>query len=405
MFDVGVIGVGRVGLPLLLAFANKGLKVCAIDSNVATLDAIMAKKMPFEEKDCQEVLEQVDPIPCFKPVDLPSCKFYFITVGTPLRQHIETDLSQINKVIDNLIDSGKLEYDTIIVLRSTIAPRTTEYIKKKFEKYGIKSKVVMCPERIAEGVAWKELHSLPQIIGVDDKETEVKVKKLFKTLNQDLQLFVVKPHEAELAKLFCNIYRYISFSIPNYFMYLMKHFGVEDCDYLMHAIKENYPRMKEFASPGFVAGPCLVKDFGMINEWFPHTDLLLQAHKINEFMPNFLVESRDLENKDVIVLGYTFKKNSDDIRDSLVPKLIRYIERKNPKEIFIHDPFLPYGSYYDIYTGLEIYNYTKEEIVDIVKKNEFNTSKSVTFIGTNHDVFYGPIYQVLFSMNSDVVDI
>jgi len=104
-----------------------------------------------------------------------------------------------------------------------------------------------------------------------------------------------------------------------------------------------YPR-GTIEQPGFTAGTCLRKDFGMINESIPYTDLLLSAWKINEFMPKFLVENTKkrikIHNKNISVLGYTFKKDVDDVRDSLIPKLIRYLERETPKNIFVNDPNL-----------------------------------------------------------------
>lgn len=83
----------------------------------------------------------------------------------------------------------------------------------------------------------------------------------------------------------------------------------------------------------------------MINETIPYADMLISAYKVNEFMPKFLIDTAKeiigtFENKVVGVLGYTFKMDSDDIRDSLTPKLIRYIEREVPKEIFINEPNL-----------------------------------------------------------------
>ena len=104
-----------------------------------------------------------------------------------------------------------------------------------------------------------------------------------------------------------------------------------------------YPR-GVISQPGFTAGTCLRKDFGMINESIPYTDLLLSAWKINEFMPKFLVDNTKkrakIDSKIISVLGYTFKKDVDDVRDSLIPKLIRYLERETPKTIYVNDPNL-----------------------------------------------------------------
>ena len=105
-----------------------------------------------------------------------------------------------------------------------------------------------------------------------------------------------------------------------------------------------YPR-NNLAKPGLTAGTCLRKDFGMVNEWSPYPDMLVSAWKMNEYMPLFLVQHMKkrlvLLDRQVAILGYTFKEETDDIRDSLAPKLHRYIERELPSEVRVHEPYLP----------------------------------------------------------------
>jgi UDP-N-acetyl-D-mannosaminuronate dehydrogenase len=127
---------------------------------------------------------------------------------------------------------------------------------------------------------------------------------------------------------------------------------------------------------------CLRKDFGMINQDFPQTDMLLQAYKINEFMPKFYADlaNSSMTAKKVGILGYTMKKDTDDTRDSLVPKLVSYINRYCPSEILINDPNLTLGEYDDIkLNGLQFTNFSIEEVMD---------SCDVVFIATNHTQYY-----------------
>ncbi len=140
----------------------------------------------------------------------------------------------------------------------------------------------------------------------------------------------------------------------------------------------NYPR-GTIASPGLTAGTCLRKDFGMINELVPTPDLMLSAWKVNEYIPYHIVETAlnktELYGKQIAVLGYTYKKNSDDTRDSLVPKLIRYIERQTPSNITVCEPHIKsdaIGEYLN---------------VDMPKCLE---SAEVIFIAVNHDCFSDP---------------
>jgi UDP-N-acetyl-D-mannosaminuronic acid dehydrogenase len=118
----------------------------------------------------------------------------------------------------------------------------------------------------------------------------------------------------------------------------------------------------------------------MINETIPYTDMLLSSWKINEYMPKFLVEGllkrTLLRGKIVAVLGYTFKKDSDDTRDSLVPKLLRYLEREVPKEIRVHEPHLEkidtkYKNFtlYEAVSGADIVYLSIDHSVFINKKD------------------------------------
>ena len=137
---------------------------------------------------------------------------------------------------------------------------------------------------------------------------------------------------------------------------------------------------------GLIHHNCLRKDYGMINECFPHTDLLLQAYKINEFMPKFLVDTikNDLKDSSVIILGYTFKKDTDDTRDSLVPKLINYI-KKYTDNIYIVEPNLPVGKLTDTFNNYTFENYSLEDALKLI--NNAPVKSCISFVGTNHSVF------------------
>ena len=382
MLDVTIIGAGRVGLPLALSLEECGMKVGIKDIDEKIIKSLQDGVMPFHEPGYSELIKETN-IKCSNSKIL-KASAYIITVGTPLKQHIETDLSAVTAVIDELIKSKLIENSTII-LRSTVAPNTTEYITNYIEiNSGLKVDedyiIGMCPERIAEGFAKKELKELPQIIGVNSKSNYNEIKKIFYPLTGD-NTIQTTPIEAELAKLFCNIYRYINFAIPNYFLYLAEHFGVEPFR-LLDAMSLNYPRVKGLSKPGFTSGACLRKDFGMINEHFPQTDLLLQAYKINEFLPKLCVDQSKAHIKGNIVgvLGYTFKKDTDDTRDTLVLKLLSYISRNTPKELKISDCFLPIGNYID---DMNL-NYTFNNI----STSELIKQSDIIYIATNHSDYY-----------------
>ena len=343
-YDVCIVGTGRVGLPLGLSFMEVGLKAVGLDVHRETREAINAGRMPFKEPGYEALAAKRT----FQVMDEPSviadARSIIITVGTPLRNHIETDISQVTRVIREI--AGHLRPGHFVCLRSTVAPGTTAYLKNWLEqntglKAGTDLALAFCPERIAEGHAHEELRQLPQVVGTEDELSQKAAHEVFLHLAPEILHtgFV----GAELVKLFNNSARYIHFAIANQFFLVAESFGA-DIHELCHLANYKYPRDK-IALPGLAAGTCLRKDFGMINEWSPYPDLLLSAWKINEYMPMLLVQHQKQRasylNKVVAILGYTFKRECDDVRDSLVPKLVRYLERELPKELRVSDHNLP----------------------------------------------------------------
>ena len=151
------------------------------------------------------------------------------------------------------------------------------------------------------------------------------------------------PLEAELAKLFTNSWRYLNFAISNQFYALAESCGLDFCR-IHDAVTRDYPRMRSFATAGFAAGPCLLKDtlqlstFSATNFFLGHAAML-----INEGLPNFILNqlrSRDLRTKTVAILGMAFKRESDDKRDSLSYKLKKLFEVESNK-VLCTDPYVP----------------------------------------------------------------
>ena len=351
MVDLAVIGIGRVGLPLALLFAKSGLKVLGVDSNKEIIDSVKAGRMPFFETGCQELLDAGVQIET--GMDIAACAqagYIIITVGTPFMDHIEMNLGHINAVLKDLIPV--MHKGQTVILRSTVAVGTTEFVQRRIESergwnVGKDFYMAFAPERILEGKFLQEMSTIPQPIGVADEASFEKAKQLF--VNMTPEIFRSSFRGAELVKLFCNTGRYVYFALSNYLFMVAENFG-EDIHELLHITNHHYPR-PILHGPGFTAGSCLRKDFAMISEQFPQMDLFLAAWRINESLPKVLVthiqEKVDLYDKKVAVLGFTFKKDSDDTRDSLIPKLIRYLLRHVPKEIAVSEPNLPNGELLD----------------------------------------------------------
>lgn len=346
--EVAVIGLGRVGLPLALAFADAGLDVIGVDNDPARIDALRAGRMPFDEPGAQDVLDRVlaaDRLTLGERAeDAAPATHIVLTLGTPAMSHIEIDLRQIRAVLDDLLPH--LRPGHAIHLRSTIAPETTEFVAGYLAKHrgfviGEDVFVAHVPERIASAKFFEEISTLPCIIGgVGARSGEV-AAELFERLGAPI--VQTTPVQAELAKIWTNILRYANFALPNLMMMDCEQYGANVFD-VVDLINRDYPRggMK---LPGFTAGTCLRKDFAFSEERSNAPGMLLAVSRVNESVPLFLVQGLkrrlgSLDGKKVAVLGLAFKSDTDDERDSLSHKLVRLLERELA-DVAIHDPHVP----------------------------------------------------------------
>ena len=346
-YDVAIIGCGRVGLPLALSFADRGLRTIGIDNDAARLDAVRDGRMPFDEPGALEVLKRTAAGGTLewsaRVADAAEADAIVITLGTPSFSHIEIDLRDIRSVLDDLLPV--LRPGHLLVLRSTIAPRTTEFVAGYLEKHrglfaGEDIFVAHVPERIAASRFFAEIGTLPCIVGGVGEASGAAAAQLFSVLGAPI--VQTTPINAELAKIWTNILRYTMFALPNRLMIECEQFGAEVFE-VIDLINHDYPRggMK---LPGMTAGTCLRKDFAFSEERSNAPGMLLAVSRVNESVPLFLVEGLktrlgSLRGRKVAVLGVAFKADTDDERDSLSDKLIRLLERELA-DVAVHDPLV-----------------------------------------------------------------
>src|SRR5262249_23268728 len=148
--------------------------------------------------------------------------------------------------------------------------------------------------------------------------------------------------EAELGKLFCNAWRYITFAVANQFYSLCADHGV-DYSRVLAGISKDYPRMRGLPGAGLAAGPCLFKDAMQLAAYYQNNFSLGQAAMlVNEGFPRVLVRQMhalELSSKTVGILGMTFKADNDDTRESLAFKLKKLLELEC-KEVICTDPYV-----------------------------------------------------------------
>jgi UDP-N-acetyl-D-mannosaminuronic acid dehydrogenase len=342
--DVCVVGgCGRVGLPLGIALASRGLSVLLYDIDAATVDRVNSGVLPFDEPGAAAPLAEALAAGRLRasvaPESVGRAEALVVVVGTPVDEHLNPDLGAVPRAIERCVEY--LHDGQLIVLRSTVYPGVTALTEKLLIKRGLNVDVAFCPERIAEGKAMTELFTLPQIVAARTPQALDRAEKLFRHLTDSI--VPLEPEEAELAKLYTNTWRYLKFAAANQFWMMANDFGL-DFARIRHAVSFEYPRAADLPMPGFAAGPCLLKDtmqlaaFNRNNFVLGHSAML-----INEGLPLYLVsrlEDRfDLGELTVGILGMAFKGGSDDSRDSLAYKLRKILTLK-AKETLCTDPYV-----------------------------------------------------------------
>jgi UDP-N-acetyl-D-mannosaminuronic acid dehydrogenase len=346
--NVAVVGLGRVGLPLALSFADRGLCVIGVEREPAVLEQLAAGQMPFRETGTQELLERVLPTGRLERSravqDAARADHIVLTLGTPSHVHIEIDMSQIRQAVDDLLPV--LREGHSLILRSTVAPGTTDWVAGYIEqrrgfRAGEDLFVSHVPERIAENHFLEEIATLPCIVGGVGEGSGERAAELFEVFGTEI--VQTTPVQAELAKIWTNILRYTQFALPNLLMMETEQYGANVFE-VIDLINHDYPR-GGIAAPGLTSGACLRKDFTFSEERSSAPGMLLAVSRVHETVPLFLVKGLatrlgSLRDRKIAVLGLTFKRDSDDARDSLSYKLVRLLERELA-HVARHDPHVP----------------------------------------------------------------
>jgi UDP-N-acetyl-D-mannosaminuronic acid dehydrogenase len=299
--------------------------------------------MPHREAGAEEVLQRTlasgNLTASSEPSSVASAECLIVVIGTPVDEHLNPDPQAVVNAVESVEEH--LRDGQLLVLRSTIFPGVTRMVERLVERMGKSIDVAFCPERIAEGRAMEELHSLPQIVSArtargSERAAEV-FAKIAKTIVQ------VQPEEAELAKLFTNSYRYIKFAAANQLYMMANDFGV-DYERVRAAVVQDYPRAADLPGSGFAAGPCLLKDTMQLAAFNNNNFALgMASMQINEGLPLYLVARMaakyPLDTMTVGILGMAFKGESDDTRSSLSYKLKRVLKVR-AADVLATDPYV-----------------------------------------------------------------
>jgi len=337
-------GCGHVGLPLALSLAECGYTVGINDIDQEKIELVRAGVVPFHETGAEELLARLLPTGRLElsrdPAMLERTRTVILVIGTPIDEFMNPSVRIFDRVLDEL--TPHLKDGSLVILRSTVFPGTSETVERRLRAAGISADVAFCPERIAEGHALEELRTLPQLVGVTSDEGFAKARVVFEKMGV-ASVVRTTPLEAELAKLLTNTWRYMKFAIANQFFQIVNRSGV-DYNRVLNAIRQDYPRAADLPGPGFAAGPCLLKDTMQLSAFTAdHFPMGQAAMQINEGLPGYIVDtlnSREpLLGRTVGILGMAFKGDSDDPRASLSYKLRKLAQFKGAR-VICTDPYI-----------------------------------------------------------------
>jgi UDP-N-acetyl-D-mannosaminuronic acid dehydrogenase len=344
MNDIAVVGgCGHVGLPLAIAFADRGLSVEIFDIDADAVAAVCAGQLPFREPGAAEPLARAVADGRLRAstdaAGVGVADAVVIVIGTPVDAHFNPDPHAVTRAISQV--APHLHDGQLLVLRSTVYPGVTAHVERTLQQQGLSLDIAFCPERIAEGRAMVELFELPQIVGARTERARERARMLFSRLTP--KVVDLSPEEAELAKLFTNSWRYLKFAAANQFYVMANDHGL-DFERIRQAVVEDYPRAADLPSAGLAAGPCLFKDTMQLAAFADNSFLLGHAAMlVNEGLPLYLVSRMEkrwpLAELRVGLLGMAFKAESDDMRSSLSYKLKRILEFR-ALEVLCSDPYV-----------------------------------------------------------------
>lgn len=356
---IGVIGLGYVGLPLAVEFADKGFKVLGIDNDPRKVDAINAAKNYIDDVE-DEKLEKVVQHGLFcasttydlvKDLDV-----IYICVPTPFTKNKEPDVTYIEAASEGVATG--LRKEQLIILKSTTFPDTTEGIVLPIlEKTGLKVGqdfyLAFSPERIDPGNKKFTTANTPVVVGgVTKKCTELAC--LVNTQIINLVVPVSSPKVAEMEKLLENIFRSVNIALVNEMARLCDRMGgIDIWEVIDAAATKPFGFMPFYPGPG-IGGHCILIDPYYLSwkarEFDFHTQFIELAAETNENMPFYVLGliRRALGNAGIpfhkakiLMLGVAFKKDVDDTRESPALKVMEFLYQRGASGISYNDPFVP----------------------------------------------------------------
>jgi UDP-N-acetyl-D-glucosamine dehydrogenase len=353
--SIGVVGLGYVGLPLAVAFAEAGEQVVAVDVDEAKVAAIEAGESYIEDISSERlraVLPAIEATTIYAP--LARTDAVLVCVPTPLTANREPDLGPLlaaGRALGAILQRGQL-----VVLESTTYPGTTrEQLVPLLEHRGVRVgdglNVAFSPERVDPGRTDYTLRSTPKVVGGITPECTERAAELYGRVCDEV-VRVSTPEAAEMTKLLENIFRSVNIALVNEMAMLADRMGIDIWEVVDAASTKPYGFMRFDPGPG-MGGHCLPVDPFYLTwrarEFHFATEFIELAGKINQQMPHHCVErieralndaSKPVRGSRIAILGVSYKGGVGDIRESPALRIMEELSARGA-ELAYHDPFVP----------------------------------------------------------------
>ena len=356
--QIGVIGLGYVGLPLAMEFVRAGFHVTGID-----VDQEKVKKLKRGENYIQDVEDasvanavatnQLSATSDFSVIQ--NLDAISICVPTPLNKQKNPDISHINSVMKNMKDF--IHHNMLIVLESTSYPGTTrELVLPKLESKGLRvgHEFYLCfsPERVDPGNKKYKTANTPKVLGGITPNCGVMGELLYKTIVDEV-VMVSSPESAEMVKLLENTFRAVNIGLANEVAIMCEKLGVDVWEVIDAAATKPFGFMKFTPGPG-LGGHCIPIDPHYLSWKLKALDynarFIQLAGEINTAMPLHVVglvqeglnqQRKSIRGSQILVIGVAYKKNVDDIRESPALDVMKLLENDGA-ELSFYDPYVSF---------------------------------------------------------------
>lgn len=347
---INVIGLGYIGLPTALMFTSHGVDVVGTDYDQELVATLNSGKTTFKEEGLDDLFADAAAKGIEFSTEYIATDVYIIAVPTPYdKLSKKIDSSYVTAAVKNVM--GVCPKGATVVIESTVSPGTIDkFVRPVIEDNGFTIgqdiNLVHAPERIIPGNMIYELKYNSRTIGADDKAVGEKIKELYTAFCQG-EMVVTDIRTAEMTKVVENTFRDINIAFANE---LTKICRSDDMDvYEIIKIANMHPRVNILQPGPGVGGHCISVDpWFLVGDYPGLANIILAARKINDSMPEFVLERvQDIMKEKGItdltrvgLYGLTYKENVDDVRESPALQLLESMEKHLAPGLKVYDPFV-----------------------------------------------------------------